>query len=146
MIMDRNRVLHIVDKGTQFLATKFLEDESINNVRKTLVKCWVAFFTSLQNRMLVHQESKLWPLFTRMTHLKPFNVEQTGVEPHDSLCIARRYHQLPRQKYKKIPVEYPNVEPSLLRTLSVKELNVISGPGRIVPLTVLFEGFSRPYI
>lgn len=145
MTIDGKKVLHVVDEGTRFSAARFLDDESTATVWKTLIECWVAIYTGLPNRIIVDQGSNFGPSFIHMAHLRGINVENTGIESHNSLGIGERYHQPLRQTYRKILVEHSNADPSLALALSVKALNDTLGPEGHVPSALVFGEFPLPY-
>lgn len=93
MKIDEKKVIHVVDEGKRFSAARFLEDESLSTIWKTLIECWVTIYTGLPNRMLVDQGSNLGPSFVHMAHLQRVDEEHTGRESHRSLGIVEMYRQ-----------------------------------------------------
>ena len=145
MTIDGKKVLHVVDEGTRFSAARFLDDESTVTVWKTLIECWVAIYTGLPNRIIVDQGSNFGPTFIHMAHQRGVDVEQTGIESHNSLGIGERYHQPLRQTFRKILAEQPKADPSLALAVSVKALNDTLDPEGYVPSALVFGEYPLPY-
>lgn len=75
MMIDRKKVLYVVDEDTRFSAARFNDEEMTNTVWNTLIECWVVSYTELPNHILIDQGSNLSPSFTHMAHLRRVHVE-----------------------------------------------------------------------
>eukprot|EP00171_Calliarthron_tuberculosum_P005792 IDg5792t1 len=116
MYIDSHPVLHIVDEGTRFSAARFLPSIDVEAIWDTL----------LRSRANVE-------------------VQATGTESHSSLNIGERYHQPLRSTFRKMALDYPQVDKGLLLQLAVKSMNDTLGPEGIVPSSLVFGEYPKVY-
>ncbi len=141
MYLDGKPVLHIVDEATRFSAAKFLTKMSTETVWEALIMCWSSVYTGLPDNIAVDEGSQFRKIFAELSVIHGVNVEQSGVESHNSLGIGERYHKPLRDTYRKLKLDYPSMQRQLLLALSVKAMNDTLGPEGTVPSALVFGEF-----
>lgn len=145
MYLGSDPVLHVVDEGTRFGASRFLKDISTKSIWKALLECWATIYTGLPNRMLVDQGTQFGDLFINMAAASNVIVERTGVEAHSSLGIVERHHQPLRQTFRRIMVQFPNCDKELALAFAQKAMNDTLGPEGLVPSSLVFGEYPQVF-
>lgn len=84
MYITSKPVLNVVEESTKFSAARFLSSLSTKEIWEALLRCWVATYTGLPNRILVDQVrsfGKSEPLFY-LSNSSNVAIEATGTEAH----------------------------------------------------------------
>lgn len=147
MYLGNSPVLHIVDDGTKFSAARFLPDMSTQTIWETLMQCWASIYTGLPNRILVDQGSNMGKSepFISLAARANVEVQFTGTEAHSSLGAGERYHEPLRTVMRKLNLDFPGVNKSLLLQMAVKAANDTLGPEGLVPSSLVFGELPRIY-
>ena len=77
-------------------------------------------------------------LFISISAHSNVEVQRTGVEAHSSLGIGEIYHHPLRITYRKLEIDYPSIEKSILLSIAVKAMNDSLGPEGLVPSALVF--------
>ena len=92
MYIGEKLVLHVVDEGAHFSASRFLDEVLTLATWQAIPECLLCIYTALPNKMLVGQGSAFGDLFIAMGRLQDVEVERTVIEAHSSLGVGERYH------------------------------------------------------
>lgn len=93
MYLDGRPVLLNFDEVTRFSAARFLPKMSTEAVRESIILCWYIVYTGLLDRIRVDKGSQFCKILADLAELHDVRVEQSVVEPHNSLRIGERYHK-----------------------------------------------------
>ena len=83
--LDGKPVLHLMDEGTCFSATQFLESVCIPDIRESILFCWEKLYIGLPHEFMTDQDSQFKKTFAELESLHEVSVEQTGIQPHNSM-------------------------------------------------------------
>lgn len=128
MYLDGRPVLHIVDEATRFSAARFLPKVSTESVWDSIILCWSSVYIGLPNNIMVNQGSQFRKVFAELAALHDINMEQSGIEAHNSLGVRERYHKTLRDTYRNLKIDYPSMQRQCFVTLAVKSMNDTLGP------------------
>lgn len=122
--IDGKPVLHVVDRGTHFSASEFLQGQSAEAIWNALINCWVSVYVGFPN-VLSHDQGSAFTAKLFQDACKHFGIFAKGapVEAHNALSVGERCHGPLRRIYNKIKLQCPTLERSLLLSIAVKALN-----------------------
>ena len=144
MYLDGKPLIHIVDEGKRFSATRFLEIVSTVSLWSAILECWATIYTGLPRKILVDPGSQFGDLFISLGAISNVEVQRTGIESHNSLGLGERYHQPLCNTFRKLKIGYADQERKLLLSFAVKALNDTLGLDGLVPSALVFGEFPSP--
>ena len=80
------------------------------------------------------QGSSFGDLFISIVAHSYVDVQRAGVEAHSSLGIGAKYHHPLRTTYRKLEIDCPSVDKSMLLSIDVKSMNDLLRPEDLVPV------------
>lgn len=115
MHIDQSPVYHIVDEGTQFAASRFLDIIDVEAIWREIIQCWASIYTGMHNYMRLDQATQLGKIMAFVTIETRCNVQvdATGTELHSRLGLGERYHAPQRNTFRKLHHEHPNAPKEL---------------------------------
>ena len=81
-------ILHLVGEAARFSAARFLANTTTHSVWDAIVMCWHSIYTGLPNTMMVDEGSQFRKVFAELGNIYDVNVENRGIESHDSFGIV----------------------------------------------------------
>lgn len=104
-------------------------------------------YKNVSNRILFDQSSafdKSEP-FVYLTNRSNVSIEATVTEANSSLVLGERYHEPLRRTFRKMPMDYLNIDQALLLSLCVKAMKDTLGKEGLVPLALVFADYPKIY-
>lgn len=95
-----------VDEATRLPAERFFFKLSTETVWKAILLCWSAVYTGLLNNIVVGEGSHFRQLFTALSAIHDVNLENSGVQPQNSLGVEERYHEPLCHTFRKLKIDY----------------------------------------
>jgi len=139
MFLDGAAVLHTIDVGTNFSATRFIERQDTATIWNTFLRAWSTMYIGYPESMLTDQGfvfmSEEWGNSCESASI---NLRHTGTESHNSLGAGETYHSMLRRIYNKVGMEFPKIPAEVRLSLSVKAMNDSAGPDGLVPSLLVF--------
>ena len=93
-----------------------------------------SIYTGFPNRIRVDAGSNFGESFINLAKASNVELDPSGIEAHSSLRIRERYHQPLRNTFRKLKLEYDQVQDSTLFGMTVKAMNDTLGPEGCVVL------------
>ena len=139
MWIDKEPVLHVVDRGTHFSSATFLPNESATTVWNSLIKCWISVYVGFPN-VISHDQGTVFTSKLFKNALEHFGVvaKPVPIEAHNALSVGERYHGPLRRIYTKIRIEYPSLDKHVALSVAIMALNNTAGPEGLTPTLLVF--------
>lgn len=144
MTIDRDAVLHAVDRDTRFSAAAHLTKQTAAHIWETFLKIWVAPYVGFPDKVALDQGTQLQSLeFRSLLNAAGIGLSASGVEGHNSLGNGERYHKYLREVYRRVKEETPLADKTMMLRLAVKAVNDTAGPSGLVPTLLVFGVLPR---
>ena len=134
-------VLHMVDEATRVPAAPFVSPITTESVLETILKLWANICTDIPSKLVFDEGSQFRDAFIEICDLHDVEWLKSGIQHHNAQGIGERYHAPMRKTYRKLKVEFPQMNKHLLLSMSVRAGNGTLGPDGIVPSVLVFGEF-----
>ena len=138
------RVLHIVDRDTEFNAAEFLQNKTAEETWNVYMRAWVTSLIGYSDEIHAYQgpqfRAKECKTFAGMAGIK---LTLSDVERHNSLGMGERYHEYLRKTYMKVRDEFLTVATEFSLKLAVQAMNDTAGQNGLVPTLLVFVVMPR---
>ena len=109
-----------MDLQTNFCAARFLNGESLDEVRSTFLHCWASIYTGYPDVIKADQGSIFTtPRFEDLTSNTGIKLELSDIEHHNGLSAGEKYHDPLRRIFSKILFDYSDADKDLAISLAV---------------------------
>jgi transposase InsO family protein len=111
MYINTRPILTIVDRGTRFLAARFIPRADTTTVWQTFVSAWSSLYIGFPESMLTDQGSIfLSSTWRGLCSDAEINLRHTGVESHNSLSVGETVHNYLRRIFLKVRDSHPGYQ------------------------------------
>ncbi len=144
MWIDEKAVLHFVDLEKNFSSATFLPNQTLEGVWDVFVSCWASLYIGFPMKMRVDRRSVFIIVrWTRRADTVGTIVQTSGVESHNSIGSAERYHGPLRRTFNEIKHENQKLNRKIALRIAVKAMNDTLEPNGLVPSYLVFGCVPR---
>ncbi len=135
----RHPVLRIVYRGTHFSAARFVDGECAESVWNIFVSIWVTVYVVFPN-FITHDFGSCFTSNFFKNNSVQFGIipKEIPCESNNSMGSGERYHAPLRRIYKKLKVEYSNLNNPTTLAIAVHGLNKTANPEGLLPTLLVF--------
>ena len=108
---------------------------------ETILKLWANVYTGILNKLAFDEGPQFLHAFVEICELHDVEWKKSGVQHHNELGKGERYHAPLRNTYRKLKVEFPEMNKHILLNMSVEAGNDTLGSDGIVPSDLVFGDF-----
>ena len=142
--IDRDPVLHIIDRATRCSVAKFMESESAEYTWNLIVEYWITVFTGYPYIIAHDQGPQFVAEYFQITCSQLGIISKaTPTQSHNSLSLSERYHSLIKRVYRKLKGDDPQMKKDMPLSLAVHAVNNTAGPDGSTPSALVFGTVPR---
>ncbi len=118
-----------------------MDGECAESVWNTFISIWVTVYVGFPN-VLTHDFGSCFISEFFKNNCIEFGIipKEIPCESHNSMSVGERYYSPQRRIYKKLKIEYPNLDNPTTLALAVRGLNNTANPEGLIPALLGFLG------
>ena len=137
-------VLYVINKGTRYQASRWLQNISAKHTQDALKACWIDTYLGPPDQITADAgKNFISREFDQYTTTIGTKVKIVPVKAYNSVGIVERYYGPIRRAYSIIIAKIPDISKDMALQMAFKAINDTAGPNGIVPTLLVYGAYLR---